>query len=91
VPALREANARILTGQGNYWSAEGMAALLSTWILDDREGPQGAVLRLRLSGRRGEVIRTHELPRRDLQAIFQRSLTAHLPGPRSPAFRRRRS
>lgn len=29
VRALREANDRILTGQGNYWSAEGMAALLS--------------------------------------------------------------
>lgn len=29
VRALREANARILTGEGNYWSAEGMAALLS--------------------------------------------------------------
>jgi len=28
VRALREANERILTGQGNYWSAEGMAALL---------------------------------------------------------------
>jgi SAM-dependent methyltransferase len=28
VGALRQANARILTEQGNYWSAEGMAALL---------------------------------------------------------------
>jgi ubiquinone/menaquinone biosynthesis C-methylase UbiE len=28
VRALREANERILTGAGNYWSAEGMAALL---------------------------------------------------------------
>ena len=28
IRALREANAKILTEQGNYWSAEGMAALL---------------------------------------------------------------
>jgi ubiquinone/menaquinone biosynthesis C-methylase UbiE len=28
VQALREANARILTERGNYWSAEGMVALL---------------------------------------------------------------
>jgi len=28
VQALRDANARILTQEGNYWSAEGMAALL---------------------------------------------------------------
>ncbi len=28
IPALREANARLLTAQGNYWSLEGMVALL---------------------------------------------------------------